>query len=844
MQYAYAKSLSYGFLILLLSSPILQALEQKNSQAEQEEQEWIPEGFENITLDYQGPVEIHLGQDNLGEADINYTEKTDQITLSQEAITLIIEAADSTLNEEGKKQAPLDLSETHKANSLLTHAFLARDPLQVSLYYDMKNMKLFVFIPPKYLNAAVKFYEYSQFHPRPFNYQNPALFSNFRMNYTEYLQNPIGKIDWRSQGALSSGEFNINYDLKSDPEDDYVINTLYLVHYGNKYESRLGYLASTNISAGSPGKYWGFLSRESKRLINPQFLQAYAIPLMIELDQHYRVKILHQDGQVLFDKILPFGESMISTGNFPLGTYDITIEKEDLLSGNTTSSTQLFSKQGALYNWLYSGFAVAAGVQTDEFEEPDWEDDEKKFFQLKNGFHALSGQFDYSYGYIEEKHYLGLTYDHLSRDNFDYSIGITADDSGNMKSRLIASLNSKPNFINLAITNERSSKQDANQQTSSDNDLTRYFIGYQYNKDFLSFNTSINGDNQDEEIHKNSSIGTSTSFSDWTINGQFTYNYKDHHEIRLKIAKLIKNKHMSGTISLSLLKSATKEFAGILSMSFSLGYKKLTANMTMNRKLEESGKNYSLGYQWHNDNLKIKQNVNIPNEKVPNSTVSADLKTNFANFRGDSYLRYYQNQVIMERKSIGFDTMLVLTPQGYMIKSDRSNTGVIVDLPKVQEDENYSFTIDRKELLQNDKIFIPKSYFRKSQVSLSTQDEKYILKPTHFETILYPQNIHYFSPQLIKTCMVSFIPKIGKEYYFIIAGNEDAFFADEEETYAVIQEGSRLQFEALVDDEEEDAGFVCDTGVTVDCLQEDLGELSCINDKTKATSTANKEQDD
>lgn len=759
------------------------------------EESEIPAGFENITNDYQGKVQLVVGLEPAGEANVDYAERQDRITLSAKAISLIEKAVQRQLTTEGKKQLQLALQKPMTANAEETLPYMVRSPHKITAHFNLNDLTLTIFIPSKYHTSKQLNYGFGRTHPDPSNdYPINSLYYNVYNDFTK--KNQQKKVMWQVNGVLSSGRNSVHYQANSLLKD--YINELYGEHYGVKYQYSLGYQQPSFRTKLAPsGNYWGFSMQESPHLINPAFYRHYKIPLTLVLDQPYFVQIL-QRGNILFSGNLPQGESAIKTSRFPIGTYPITIKKRDLISGVETKNTQIYSSQASAYNWLYSGFAMAAGVRSQAFKLNDgYSNAEGRYFFIKNGFNVLKGDWDFSYTYVNKHHYFGTQYDYLSENNFDYTLSSALDEKGS----LLGGVNAT----------------------------------YRFGQSNLGANLShsyITDDNGFSSLSNNYSLNYSYSGETWTANATALYS-NTNSQIGGGINKTFHWGVVPLSINVSASHSETKSFQVLVSLSVALNKNGWHNSMQTKYDVDDAKTGFNLSNAWKSSESQsqVSNNFSIPTgSRNLQDSLNAKYATRYANLYTNISAAKKQNTKLTQTQAqFGVQGAYLQSFHGFKLLNKPAKSGVILHLPSV-DDSNEKYQVNNKTYKQGEMVFIPQRAFSKAEIIIGSPSMHYRVKPDYHNAFLYPYNIHHIDVKADRLCSVSFTLDPSKEGFWILQDTPDVFVMPGEETYALILQGNRLVFDQLADEPGQPTPQKCNTNIIVQCNGKDelsLGTLSC-----------------
>ena len=377
---------------------------------------YVPPGFENITNNYQGVATIYHGKKEIGTADIDFDDTKDLVSLSEEAQSIIMMNITDRLIPDYITAIKDVLATPLEAHSRLANYYLARSPNKVTVHYSYSNMQLYVFIPNKFMKNKEKDYKFDPEYQHKIDY-SPSLKSTLNFSYEHY--NPQHLI-WQSIGGINAGNTNLQYDVNGQIQGNF--NDLYAQYLNYGYTIKLGYQESNHKNTIAPsGNIWGLSLTENPKMINKEFYQAYHAPLSINLTQPYDVTISYR-GRTLFNGTLPQGDNIIDTTNFPKGSYSIDIQKRDLISGKTTTESQIFYGQSGKYNWLYSGFELHVGEESEYFNTIA--NERTPYIRISNGYKFYDGEVDLSYIHGEHLNFFGAEYDYIPSSSLDYNSSI------------------------------------------------------------------------------------------------------------------------------------------------------------------------------------------------------------------------------------------------------------------------------------------------------------------------------------------------------------------------------------------------------------------------------------
>lgn len=752
----------------------------------------VPAGFEHLNNDYYGSASVFLGRDELGQANIDYKDLTDLITLSSQAQQMIINDVKDKLTPEGLKQVKAQLKKTMHANSRLQNFYQARSNEKVSIYYNYKSLETYVFIPNKFFKKQEASYAHEQYLiPEKGIDHSPALSSEVRYEYDKYNAEPYY---WQTNGILTSGPLNVIYDANSGLDDHF--NDLHLEYFAKKYIYSAGYLTSFHNNTMAPsGNIWGVAAVSSTRMMNPIFMSAYQTPFSIYLDKTYEVTINYR-GKKLFSQVLPMGENIIDTSNFPAGTYSVDIQKKDLLSGTTTTESEMFYGSRGQYNSLYSGFEVYAGYESKYFGSSSSE--RKPYLRISNGYNFLDGEVDLSYIHGQDINFLGAEYNFLNENSLDYSFSAYISQ-----------------YFDWYFGGNLSYRDGPRQY------LAYYRNGYQDN---------------DYQAGRQREAGGKIIFNakPWYVyvNGIFR-DTKDY-----QLSSMVSKDHQwfDYPVRFSLSNSYDgEEIKTLFSVQMSLKKDAFSASSSLSQN-EEGNRQININADYVKPEYFLRQRYSQSTDKNTTDSYYADMgyQSQYGELEGNAYFSTENGHI--KGTSLGYKlkTNVLLTPSSITFSKDYFSSGFLVDLPYIGDDKEHIFTIDNKEYPQGKNVFIRKQDFNQSNVLIGLLTPDYSVKYTDESKFFFPNNVFTLHPILAKSCFVSFTLNLPSEGFYTIVGREDEVFGISGDlTTFQLEEGEKILIKDLSDES------VCDTGVIAACQSnhDELGILQC----KKTTQTQEKE---
>ena len=742
----------------------------------------IPAGFENLNNDYYGSASIYLGRDELGQANIDFKDVSDLLILSKEAQQMVVDKAQEKLTPEGLKQLKSQLKKPLPANSRLQNFYQARSNEKVSIYYDYKSLEAFVFIPNKYFKEQEAFYKHAQYlmPDKDINYQ-PSLRSGIVYEYEKYNQKPYY---WQTDGALSSGPFSFVYDANSGLDDYF--NDFHLEYFDKKYIYSAGYLYSQHDNMLAPsGNIWGVSAVTSTRMMNPRFYRAYQTPFSLYLDNTYEVTISLR-GKKLFSEVLPMGENIIDTSNFPPGRYSLDIEKKDLISGTVTKDTEMYYGARGQYNSFYSGFEVYAGYESKNFGVASSE--RKPYVRVTNGYNFWDGEVDVSYIHGQDINFLGAEYNFLSVDTLDY--GVSAYFS---------------QYFDWYFGGDMTYRDGPYQY--------RAFVrnGYQDN---------------DYQEGRQRSAGGSISYTEksWRFYLNGTFQDTDDYTLSTSVAKA--HQWYGYPVNFNLSNSYDgKEITALFSVSVALKRDAFSSGFSLSQN-DRGVTQASLKADYVKPNYFVRQRYTQTTDKQSNDSYYADVgyQSSYGEVEANAYFAKEDSAFKPTSKGYAVKTNMLLTPSAISFSKDRFTQGFLVSLPYIDDGKDHIFTVDNKEYSHGENVFLRKSEFSEASVLVGLLSPEYSLKyntDTHF---FFPNNVFTIHPELSKSCFISFTVNLPSEGFYTIVGREDEVFGiSGEVTTFQLNEGEKILIKDLTDDS------ICDTGVTASCNSnhDELGQLRC-----------------
>lgn len=753
---------------------------------------YVPPGFEDLNNDYQGSVDVFNGNTEIGSAAIDFKDTADQISLSRKAQQLLLDDVKESLTPEGLKQVKRQLASALPAHSRLKNRFSAITEQSVSVFYAYKALELYVYIPNKYFKEQKASYAHEKYvKPIEALDLTPSLKQHVNINYDQYNFTPY---QWQVDGAISSGPTNLIYDANSNLEGDF--NDFHLEYFDQSYIYKLGYIASyhDNIIAPS-GNIWGVAVNSSTRMMNPKFYNAYKTPFSIYLDKSYQVTI-KQRGRILFQEVLPLGENVIDTSSFPPGTYQIDIEKRDLLTNTVTTQQETYFGSLGRYNDLYSGFLIEIGQESTYFNQSS--SDQKPYIRISNGYNVFDGEVDLSYIYGQDINFIGAVYRGMQQEALTYTASVFLSQyadwyfAGNMYYR------DGPQSMQLYLRN-----------------------GYQ--------------DNEFKEGRQHEAGGSyQYNAEPWRLYANAAYRSEDDYQLSTIISHSSQWRDFPLTISLSNNYDGS-ELSTLLSLQ--LSYKKGRLSHGLSVSQDEKGKTVGTAFaNFRDPDYYLNQRFTQSTQTDQPTTYYADggYQNRYAALQGKSYFAKDNGRIHATSLGYQLDTNMVLTPSAWMISKDRLSTGVLVDLPYIAQSQDpkqdppkppTEFYVDNKQYASGQKVFVRKPDFSNGDVLLSLTTSDYALDYYKKMMFFYPNQIYAIKPNLLKSCLTSFTIDIPDNGFYTLEGRENDFFGiGGEKSSFQLNEGEVIRIKLLSNDQ------ICDTGRTVKCSDQmitTLGKLTC-----------------
>lgn len=669
----------------------------------------------NLSNNFSGSVSLIRDFKTIGKADIKYESKTDQVILSKQAQKIILKSTLKNLKEKRVNKFKSELQKKLQANVNLDKPHLARKNNELAVYFSNKDLKLYIYIPYNYLKKDQINFEHDRFLPK---IKNPNLSYANNINLDAYEISSDKFYNLETDGFISYSKNSLQYDVSNNTPN--YVDDLYLEHIGKKYIYKAGYIIPL-LQEGlmSTDSYWGVNIKSSPQLINPKFVSAYQIPLTIVLDKQYYVQILYR-GTVLYQGTLSYGTNLIKTDNFPIGTYNITIQKRDLITGKKTTETQLFSKETSLYSWIYSGFEILGGLQYSKFEKPNFNRD-NKLFKIKNGFQALNGDINLFYGYNNGKNFIGAEYDYISNNIFDYKLDLEASNKKDIFAMLSSFYNNKNTTYEISVSDTYKNQEISNKNTVQ-----------------INFNLL-------------------TNIKNWDINLSALYNTHTYHTLSAIISRQFKYGSTIFNFSISGAHSKITGYQAALNLEILFSQEPLTTSLNVQQDLIAHSTIIQPYIKLGKDGNYISQqltttlnNTQIADDRPISGLTSAGLSNNYGSIIADMNSGYDTNtdKFSINSKHIGLRTAFIGTSKGSTFSNQQEGSGYLINLPKLKDDK-LKFEIENNKYPNNRTIFVPIDPYQEKTLDIKYPDNKYKNSCktdkqdlTHF---FYPYNIKYIS---------------------------------------------------------------------------------------------------
>ena len=747
----------------------------------------IPSGFENFNNNYDGKISLRDSYTTIGDANIFYDDAKDIVTLSKKAQNKIVQYYSDKLTKKGKIALANKIKHKMPATTKLAKFYEAQSADNITCHFDYNNLYLYILIPNKYYtNASIK-YKHSLYHPDP-TFYTPSLKSSIYTYYDHYSS--YDKLKWETSGSISSGRTNLIYDLNNTVTNH--VNDLYLEYHGSKYTYDIGYKEPSSTSVITPyGNIWGFFITENLELINNDFYSLYKEPLYLTVDKPYYTEIKYR-GKVLYRGTLLQGENVIETNKFPLGTYNIDISKRDLITGEVTESTEVFSNQSSKYNWLHSGLEIAAGLESEYFDTAFT--DKTLYMHAQKGYTLFNSDTDIFYTFANDTSYIGIEYNSISSSELNYSISASISQTADLYFSATSSyLNGKSKYSANIYSGFADDFSDTKSQSAR--------LQYTYTE------------------------------QDWRINTYATYDFEDNKNISATIYKDLNLKNVPTTSYLTLQYS-NDTFSSILGLSISFDINKNTSSST-SLGYSSSDATYSISnttsYDDHENDLKLTNTLYFSEDSY--NLTSATYDTDMAEYAGEFDIEQSSGSTAISSARISINTNLYLTPNAYLFSSTSTDEAYVVKMPNLTDDDSLKFVVNDTTAQQGDTVIVPSSTFKHNTLSVVPSTMQYNLKRNQWNEFFYPHNLHTPTDlEIQKTCLASFYADIPKNYNYTFAGMEESFYGNgQQKTVAHMSDGIKLTYIYLNKDHEQ-----CETGVVVNCdgkKKIDLGKLSCQHNK-------------
>lgn len=755
----------------------------RNSKQAQTIGKKVPAGFEGINNNYAGKATLLDNYTAIGKADIAYNEVDDSITLSKPAQQKIIKYYYNKITKQGKIDLLNILKHKIPATTKLKKFYEARSDNKVTCHFNYNNLSLYILVPNKYYKNNTVQYKHNLHHPEP-TFSTPSLKNSLYAYYDHYSN--YSKAKWETSGNASSGKSSIIYSINNTITGH--VNDLYLEYHGKKYTYDVGYREPVLTSVVNPyGNVWGVFITENPKLINSNFYSSYKTPLTITVTKPYYVEIKYR-GKTLYRGTLLQGENVIETNSFPLGTYNITISKRDLVTDQIEETTEVFSQQGSRYNWLYSGLQITAGLESDYFNSAFT--DKTLYFHAKKGYNIFKGETDVFYTFANDTSYIGAEYDYISSKNFDYSVA--------------ASLSQKADIYFSAASSylNGKSKYAANLYSGFASDFSRSRNRYarlQYNYDE----------------------------KDWQFNVYSNYDFADSRSLSSTISKnLILNDVPARTYF--TIQYNNSSFTYLLGMSINFNIDKhIISSTSLNHTSANNDYSISnaIAYTNNENNLRLANTlyfgVDSDNYNLTTATYDADT----AKYTADLNINQDDDGVGINTASVSMRTNFYLTPSAYLFSATNTDTAYIVKTPTLKNDTSTKFIVNDKIAMQGKTMLVPSYSFSYKKLEIVPNTMRYSLKKEQWNEFFYPNNLYTPETEIQNTCLVSFYADIPKKYNYTFVGMEDNFYGHgQQKSIAHMVDGTKLTYIYLNQNNER-----CATNVIINCSKNkiNLGKISC-----------------
>jgi len=760
------------------------------------DQEIIPNGFENINNDYSGIADIYFNNKTITSEDIEFEDYNDSIRISNSGVDQVINIVKKELNSEGLIAFKTFLNTPILANSTQTSQYSAISTQNITAYYNMENISLYIFVPGKYLLEYKPSYKFPRFHQKPtYDFKNTTFNTNIEVfKYKEFNGNYLY---WNTSGNISNANISIQYSANSNVNNNF--NRLYLQYIGEKYIYRLGYQESLNlIGMVNDSNYTGFSISQDAQLINGKYKQAYSSPFFIYLSQAALVKITYR-GKILYNSTLLQGNNIIDTTKFPIGTYRVNIEVQNLVTGKITLKQQEYGKSPGLYSALYSGFMFGVGVSSqtilNNISLKDNNNQRDYYITLKNGINLLNGDLEGMYTYFDEVNYLGLSYNYLSDHSFNYQFSVNTSHTKNhyFNTNLSYKINHY-SMLNLFISNSYSSQK------------KRYNASYtgrfSYTQGKWRLLSSMTSNNDDGYNFSNATISRSILLSDG-----FSKN------ISLSVGHSRQSGYEFGiSFSLSFNDQLTQEQA-------------IFANVNVDYQAPQGG--ISMGslarYKYQDSYIQQTSNIDFT-QKNSNILIESLYRSSMLDVSLQKSVSINDNKTTINNIGYGISTNIIATPNSLSFLSDKNNldNGYLIKIPDTKE--NMKFEINNNKYNANQSVYISTPPYKYSNININILSEKYKLSTEEEYNFIYPNNIFVISPEIIPICDVNFILKTKDSDLYTLNDSEDIIILSNDKTNIRVENGSKLILKNI------ENGKICDLKTQVSCnnsLIQNLNEITC-----------------
>ena len=298
------------------------------------------------------------------------------------------------------------------------------------------------------------------------------------------------------------------------------------------------------------------------------------------------------------------------------------------------------------------------------------------------------------------------------------------------------------------------------------------------------------------------------------------------------VAKHLKLFSIPTRISLSVSHDHNEKFQGLVRATFFYHTNQISSNVAINYNTQASVPNLLVNGHWHNDTFRVSENLDMPmnlNDSILNLEGSAHHPR--AEIHASTNLSYSDHHFTANRKRVGINTTFIATPQSMTFENIDSPTGFLVNVPKVDDSENYLIHINDKTVHAGSTYFIPHPPFYKGTIQFAPSTPDRQIDPAHYSTFFYPTNIHSISLKMKEICHASFLLDTQKSHLFKLQNHSDLFFEPDEEISFSLPDQTPLKFIPITGDGTPDPTKMCDTGITLHCTQSfvNLGVLTCKN---------------